>query len=766
MKKTRIILSIILISVVLLACLGCLGYFGVKTLRRSHLRVSAREAFAAGDWKKAEKLLTEYVGKDPDSEEDYVRLAQVYNHFGNTDEEMDCWYRACVLNPLKPEYWDNYTGCALNARNFAHLYATLSRKALLNNELPPKDEHLYLICSVMTNHGKDAEKQYETMLKKNPDAFQQGDLARFAEFLVTFSKHTDVERRSFLDEFMKSDDSFVRLESILQYLVDLRLSGEDEDTIFEQEETMLKDAVALNRFAATPFLGSLYFARLKFSSVIEIAEPYLADIANIPLSIVYAESCVYCAQPEKLKPLAEKFRTLGTMHKLLASYFDALLDFSQGLEKNDDLAKHMQEAGGAVQTDLANLINLQIALNNDNPEQIVSSLEMILKNPLFYNLQERARTAVRYYLGSKIGENPELAEDLRMVKLVQLISGPDKMDPFLMRITISDLHRRNLLTRQIIQENLEAFPLDPYLLQVAAEYELFSGDPEQCLEYVERFYGLEGEKRSNIFDFLHMLALELSGRIDEAAKEYTALVDNTEMDRGVLYRYFRFCIDHERMDELSKMADRLDASDVPALKALAPFFRAESLFLQGKKDEALSQLGTAKTEHPDFALRAANLFSTYDVLDEALSRYLALLGKHPDSRLILANIAEVYLAKGMKPEALSYAKQAWETNQDDRIGQFVYAKMLAANGQYQDAERTLIIPHRKVEMPEDEVRELWTDIMLHCVREDIEKEQFRRALDRTNHYLILFPDDAAFLEFKARAEQELKKQQDSRKNEQ
>ena len=80
---------------------------------------------------------------------------------------------------------------------------------------------------------------------------------------------------------------------------------------------------------------------------------------------------------------------------------------------------------------------------------------------------------------------------------------------------------------------------------------------------------------------------------------------------------------------------------------------------------------------------------------------------------------------------------------------------------YQDAEKVLTIPNRKVELP-DGVRKLWTDIMLHCVQEDLEKGQFQRALDRARHYLIFFPDDSTFLDFRNRAEQELKKAQDSR----
>lgn len=760
MNKTKIILVSILVSVVLLACLGFLGYFGVKTMRRSHLRMEARKAYAAEDWKTAETLLNQYIRQDPDSEEDIVRLAEVCRHFGDADKEMQCWFRAYALNPLKPEYWDNYIASAMNARDFQHLYSTLSRKVAFNTDLAPKDKMLYLICAVMTNHAKDAEKYYEDMRKADPEAFRKDDLAKFAEFLVKIGKLNETERRTFIEEGVKSDDPFVRLESILLYAASLAVSGDNADSVLEEKETLLKRAVELNRFAATPLLASFYFSRMKFDSLIEIAEPYLADIENSLLSVLYAESCVYGAHPEKLKPLIEHFRSLGRKYRTQVAYFEALYDFSQD---NDEFANHMMEVGGAAQTDLANLMNLQIALNNDNTEKIVKLFETIMKSPPFCDLRERARSAVRHYLGTKIKENTDFADDPRIIKLAQLFSGAEKTDPLLMRILISDQRNRNVLTRQILQENLNAFPADPYLLEVAAEYELFNGDPGKCLEYVERFYDLKKEKRSFTFDLLHMFALELTGKIDEATKEFTALVDNNQMDRELLYRYLRFCIDHERKDELSKMAERLDASDVPDLKALAPFFRAEELLLQEKKDEALSLLKTAKTDLPDFSLRAATLLSTYDVLDEALSRYLALVDKYPDKRLILANIAEVYLAKGMKAEALSYAKQAWETN-PDAIGRIVYAKMLAANGQYQEAERVLTIPNRKVELP-DEVRDLWTDIMLHCVREDLEKGQFQRAFDRSRHYLTVFPEDSVFLEFRTRAEQELKKAQDTRKSE-
>ena len=753
MKKTKIILVVILGSVVLFACLGFLGYFGVKTLRRSHLRNEAREAFAAEEWKTAEKLLKQYVVKDPDSEEDIVRLAQVYRHFGNAEEEMRCWARANVLNPLKPEYWGDYTASAMRARAFQHLYASLIYKVNTKAKMSLTDRKLYVICAFITGRTKEASQYYQLMLKADPEVFHKDDLGRLAEFLATYGVHTSDALSPFLERGIQSDDPFVRQESILLSLADLVSSGNDAASIDEQMETMLKEVAELNRFVGIPLLVNFYFTHQRFDSVIEIAEPYLADIDDLLVSVLYAESCVYSAQPEKLKPLIEKFRSMGQKYKNQTAYFEALYDFTQN---SGDLARHMMEVGTAAQSGLGNLMNLQLALNNDNEEKIVSLLETIMTSPPFCDLRERARTAVRHYLGTKIQENPDLAGDPRFIKIARLVSDGKNDDPFLMRILISDQRDRNVLTRQILQENFAAFPQDPFLLEVAAEFELFNGNPEKCLEYVERFYDQKREERLITFDLLHMLALELTGQVEEATKEFTALVDHTEMDREILYRYLKFCIDHERKEELSKMADRLDASEKPDLKSLAPFFRAEMLLLQGKKDEALSLLKTAKTDNPDFAFHAANLFNAHDKLDEALSRYLALVDKYSNKQLILANIAEVYLAKGNKAEALAYGERAWEAGRDTGLGQFVYAKMLAANGRYQDAEKILRIPPRQIELP-DMIRDLWTDIMTHCVREDLEKGVYQRALDRSNRYLVLFPEDATFLEFKNRAEQGLKK---------
>ena len=251
---------------------------------------------------------------------------------------MRCWYKACALNPLKPEYWDNYAACAMNARDFQNLYSSINRKIILNAELSAKDKLRYLICAVMTNRASEAKKFYEEMLKADPETFRKDDLGRLAEYVVTFDKLSDAERQRFIDEGIQSDDPFVRLESILYRATTLAVSGEDAATVLKQKEMLLEQAVELNRYAATPFLVDFYYSHMGFGAVVEIAGAYLADIENVPLAVLYADSCVYSGQPEKLKPLIEHFRSLGRRYRMQTAYFEALYDFTQG---NDDFVKHM-----------------------------------------------------------------------------------------------------------------------------------------------------------------------------------------------------------------------------------------------------------------------------------------------------------------------------------------------------------------------------------------------------------------------------------------
>ncbi len=107
--------AIIVLGLVLLASLFACGYYGVKTLRRTRLRRAAMTAYENKEYILAERLLRQYVQKDPNAEAEYVALANIYREFGNTGMEAQMWNTASSLNPLSVEYRENLLNAAARA---------------------------------------------------------------------------------------------------------------------------------------------------------------------------------------------------------------------------------------------------------------------------------------------------------------------------------------------------------------------------------------------------------------------------------------------------------------------------------------------------------------------------------------------------------------------------------------------------------------------------------------------------------------------------
>ena len=101
---TRKRIAVVILGIILFACLLACGYFGAKTVRRSHQRRAAMAAYEKKDYEEAERLLRQYLRKDLNSEQEIVALANIYHEFGNTGTEAQMWQIASSLNALNAEY--------------------------------------------------------------------------------------------------------------------------------------------------------------------------------------------------------------------------------------------------------------------------------------------------------------------------------------------------------------------------------------------------------------------------------------------------------------------------------------------------------------------------------------------------------------------------------------------------------------------------------------------------------------------------------------
>ena len=748
---TRKKLAIIVLGLILLVSLLACGYFGVKTFRRSQLRRTAMTAYENKEYVLAERLLRQYVQKDPNAEAEFVALANIYHEFGNMGMEAQMWQTAYSLNPLKQEYYENMLTGATNAASYQLLYSVLGRKAKAGENLTERELYLFVLSACRSGHQKDGAAILQKAVKADPEAFHKNDLGRFVEFLVNYESLSDGDRGAYLARAVQSEDPLIRLEAILCSIRRMRQQDGTETAQTEAIETLLKQAVETNYYVGTLYLADFLFSQCRFSDVIRVLEPYLKIIDDINLFLLYAESCVFEQKPDELKALAEKLRRKASAYRLLAEYCDILIAYLE----NDDakLVTAVRKSGNIIISPLLRFIRLRVAMMNGSFIEIRNVAREIFSSPPFYDLHNRALLLCMDYLAEEM-KKPDNGKDLsQMAELAKIMSGYLQENQLLTEIILLDQYKKGLANEADLTAALKKFPDDALLLRIAAENLVFNGKAEQAMPILEQVMAAAKEAKEEPdrdFLLLYMLSLDQLERHDEAAVIFHRLVEESEFNLELLHQYFQFCVENERVEEMTSMADQLGALNDGKLEHFAKFFRAASMLVPGndeedvdeeKENEALDLLASTPTGDPDFTFYAANTLCKYDRLDEAEAKYRAIMKTFRFPALIYVNLSELNHARGDKEKALENAKEAFELEKNSMLPAFVYAQRLSEAERYEEAVAVLNFPRRAVNYREDVV-ELWTECMKKTIEKNIADHKYTQAEENCKHLLVIVPEDA------------------------
>ena len=189
-------IALIILGLILFACLLACGYFGVRTVRRTRLRRTAMTAYENKEYALAERLLLQYVSKDPNAEAEFVALANIYHEFGNAGMEAQMWQTASSLNPLNREYRENMLTSAINSLSYPLLHGTLGRKSKSGEGLTDQELYLFVISSFRSDYSKDGRDSYKKHVEADPEAFHKNDLGRLAEFMANYESLSNGERNA------------------------------------------------------------------------------------------------------------------------------------------------------------------------------------------------------------------------------------------------------------------------------------------------------------------------------------------------------------------------------------------------------------------------------------------------------------------------------------------------------------------------------------------------------------------------------------------
>ena len=744
MNRKKILL--IIIGFVFVATFLICGNIGMKLVRRTRLHHAAMTAYEKKDYAQAERLLLRYVRGNPEDEDAFVALANIYHEFGNVEMEAQMWQTANSLNPQNPEYSEKMMTSAVKSANYALLHGILSREARVNKPLSDRELYLYVISSYRSGYPADGNEAYKKYINANPEAFHKNDLGRIAEFMATYWSFTEGERNIFLNEIMQSEDPEIRFEAIYLAVRGLMEQADDNDqTIDEKMERLLKEAAELNYYAGTALLADYYFSKFRFSDTIDVLEPYLKTIDDIYSYLQYAESCAFTGNKDKLKELEKKLRGKRTgFLPLVADYSEILIAYLENDEM--ELAAKVRKFGMHIDSPLLHFIRLRVAVRNQSFFEILTLAQEIFSSPPFHDLHNRALFICLDYISEEMKKPENQKDPSQMASLANILSGYLYGNKLLTEIILMDKFKKKLVKEEYLLTAHDYFPNDTLLLRLTAEYLIMEGKAEQARSIIERALqvGMASNKTSDSrIQFLHVLTLDQTGRQDKAAEVFQELLEQTDFNLELLGQYFYFCLKNNRTSDLTDMADTLDAKKNGKLEQFSSFFRAAALLLsedKSQENEAINLLVSTPTGEPEFTFYAANRLCEHDRLNEAEAKYRAITNTYGNPALIYVNLSIIYHAKGEDQKAIEAAKTAFELEKKSMFPAFIYAKRLSEAQQYQEAVDTLKFPRHAVNFRKD-IIDLWCECMHHVIEKSIADRKFLQAETQCIHLLIVNPND-------------------------
>ena len=724
---------------VVLLCLGSGLFYALKDIGRYRNYKRAVAAYEAGDFEVAKDRFIKVISDDPNKEDALKAMAQIFQHYGDWGNEAFFRQRLIRLNPLDHDCFQDFLKASFRARAFGSIYSALNLKAMENPELPPEEGALYVISALHSGQTSNGKLFYNARIKDNPKYFSNTECGRYAELLLNASEINREKARTLIASLPDIKDEQVRFETINTLL--LFLSKQNDRESDEQMEKLLRESAELNEYAGAPMLADYYFNHYRFEDTLKVCDEFLKKKMNVVIPILYGESCLLSGRQDMIPPLADKIRHLnGRQSKIIASYLDALHAFSEGDETR--LRAAMMEAGSSIETPLSSLMRFQLALISDSPKEILFQLESLMRGRPFLDFPQRARTATLEYLlkqsDSDLASDPERLNSC--AEIAALIQTPGDDVSFLKRIILLNQFKKSVLTEETLLSAMKTYPGDHVLLRIAAEFYLKRGKAARAMDYISEYNSLEGIQNHDSMVILHILALDMLGRKEEAEKEFRTLVERENED-VLLSFYFDFCAENRMIDSLKSLSSWIESlpKDSPKRAAL-PFIQAEILLADGKDDQALALFEKSPSDDPQIVFHAASRLAEADRKDAALARYRSIQNTYPEKALVNLKLSELYFEKGDAKNALGCARIAWEENENDLTARYIYGKRLFEAGQYADAVAVLKFPQFKASFPK-EMLDLWANAIREQIKADYAAERYTPAIEGAKHLLIYFPDD-------------------------
>ena len=641
-----IVLSVLL----LLGCIGMTAFMLWANYRNVRLFKQAQSNFQRGDdisLDLAEEQLLQLIARDSNNEAAFMMLGEIAGKRKCYPEQVYYCAMAYRLNPLNSENKKKYIDSLCFARYFDRLEILLAQE----NSLDDRRSQLLLYAA-----GRSGNiHKYKT--QRQADKGKGGSLGELAFLLFGREHLSAAQKLSALENFQVRDqDAFLRQE-ILAARTELYL--EIQDTV--QAEKSLLQAYEQNNYAFAPALGRFYADYRSFGKALEVFEKHLAVYHDQSVAVQTAE--IYCLlnRIDKIAKLRADYQAdSGSRAMLCNYYFDALT----ALAKKDaaGLQKLVAPLRGNINTPLAAFMFLCADIQNGSIPEIKASYETLLAGRDYLNLREQADNMLSGFLKTVFLKKNIPQEELLALAIKLYNRKPDIFTAKFILLTQKQSRSVNII---LLKDALKRFGKDQGVIKIAVEYYL-QHDPDEAGRLIA-YYRQNFTQRA-----ADMVPYEIILNMQKKDYEKVSALFRDNFRKELLPDYWNFASGSMREKDLIFLSRN---------KLYEPFCQA---LLHLKKNE-ISQ-ACDLLENADAGNDLGLLFFAAKTLAEngrnqaALKKYALFPEKSPYTLAVLLNTAELHAENGTLPQALQFARKAYESQPDLPETQLCYADKLFRSG--------------------------------------------------------------------------------------
>ncbi|MBP5300983.1 MAG: tetratricopeptide repeat protein [Victivallales bacterium] len=626
---------------------------------QNHRRLfqNARTAYANEDYAEAEAAFTRYLKIDPNQEEAWHCLAEIYREQGDSFQEARCWRRLIRLNPLNEEYLRECLQTLYRNHDYAKLNDTFLRM--------PDGKYLDYHELYTLTRFKLAPMSPDT-LKLIEELDPESTTARLINALRTPGPASEL---AILEE---SDDPVVQVEAFIQ---DAALA-EWREKDYERAEHCFRRAVEINPMLCRGELGSFLSRCARYQEAVEVFREVPESFLTSSATLDYAEALFHEKDIDGLKNLAQRVPQSQSGYISSRAYINSLAALLENqpaeMVKNFNVAKIQRNTRPGL------MLRYAVAIESKDARQFCTVLSAWKRTTLFPQRQMDILAHAQPLL--------DLALQKKQWDLVAELAGyfldVRPAEEKIWHAYILALAATRGVPDAALDQAIRLFPQSEFFRSLALRAVAATGDLPGTLAAFDQLIEVSGD--STLTRYRKILFLEVNGQLDEAVLELQKLLES-DPSLTNRKRCLAFGIRTGRREALDLAAQE------PSLSAFAEFEkerrygdiqRAEAFLKETQIEQGLS---AELQEDRELMLPLAIYLALVREHSRAIALYEALAPYLTQDPTIDLNLSEIYADLGDMQRALQYAEQANRRFPQSALAQAVYGVRCAENGDFQKA---------------------------------------------------------------------------------